>query len=80
MIGRRRRDRAAAQIVAIGEAAGQHARGRCRRRVVLGVPDERGVVAGGALERRASRRARGSMPGKTTTAAFIAGLRAISTR
>ena len=48
---RMRRDRAAAQIVAIGEAAGQHDQIGAGGKLALAVPHHRGLAAGHELER-----------------------------
>ena len=49
--GRARRDSAAAQIIAIGEAAGHHHEVGAFWQRGLGVPDHCGLVAGGQFQR-----------------------------
>ena len=66
---RPRGDRAAAQIIAIGEAAGQHDEIGSRRQSVIVVPDDFG---GAAARRRKARDESSSRlePGNRSTAAF----------
>ena len=68
---RARRDRAAAQIVAIGEAAGQHDEIDAARQFAFGVPDDRGLVPA-RLPQSARGVAFAIEPGKRMTAARIA--------
>ena len=50
MMGAARRDRAAAQIIAIGEAARQHHQVGAGGQLVLGMPDHGGRAAGDQLQ------------------------------